>query len=517
MKKLLYIAGFIVAVLFTACDDLLTVESPDKLTSGTFWRNQDDALQGLAASYSMLEAAYDVWEFAEVKWPVEAYREDLVNLGEDALNYPNWVELSNFNYTNGNSQVALFWEANYRGLNYTNQVIEKVGEMSEDKIDPAIKQLIIGEAHFLRAYYHMKVLLNFERIILRDKYATTQADLLVGLSDRNVTWDFIVADFKEAANRLPKERSAGELGRATSNAANAYLGFAYLTMAAEQQDKKSEYLGKAESALLDVTGLSLVKDFISMFDGSNKNSEESVFELQFSETTANGAWYRTALHRWIGVSELDGWDEIVPSQMLMDEFMKEGKTSTLGNYDSRLYASIFFRDPYFNDGTGKVYGSDYDDWFHEWEQDANGNWIAGAAYNKPAFRKYLPRTLAGLGMSRTSLNVPLMRYSNVLLMLAEVYAQQDQPAKAIPLINQVRDRADMPAMTGVTKEEVMAQIEHERIVEFALENFRFYDLRRWGKLEEALHAVGRTNFDVSKHQFYPIPLVEIQANPNVRN
>ena len=339
---------------------------------------------------------------------------------------------------------------------------------------------------------------------------------MVGLSERVDGWNMIVSDFSEAAKRLPAARSNDELGRATSNAANAYLGFAYLTMAWEQDDKKSEYLKNAENALLEVKGFDLEKDFISMFDGSNKNCEESIFELQFSETTANGAWYRTALHRWMGVSELYGWDEILPSQRLMDEFMKEGKTATTGNYDSRLYASIFFQDPYFNDGTGKVYGYNYDDWFCEWHQDDNGDWYPGDAYNKPSFRKYLPRTEADLAKSRTSLNGPLMRYSNVLLMLAEVYAQQDQPAKAIPLINRVRERADMPAMTGTTKEQVMAQIEHERIIEFALENFRFYDLRRWNKTQAALHAVGRTGFDPDKHNFYPIPLVEIQANPNVK-
>ena len=349
--------------MMASCDDLLTVESPDELTSDTFWRNKQDAEKGIAASYSMLEAAYDVWEFAEVKWPVEAYHDDLCDLGEDALNYPNWVELSDFSYTNGNSQIALYWSANYRGLNYTNQVLSKVAEMGDDKIDAASKAVILGEAHFLRAYYHMKLLLNWEKIIVRDRYVTNQADLMVGLSDRSTAWNLIVADMEEAAAKLPAKRSSDDMGRATSSAANSYLGFAYLTMAWEQADKKSEYLANAEAALLKVSGFELEKDFISMFDGSNKNSKESIFELQFTETTANGAWYRTALHRWMGVAELYGWDEILPSQKVMDEFMKEGKIATTGNYDSRLYASVFFQDPYFNDGTGKVYGGDYDDWF----------------------------------------------------------------------------------------------------------------------------------------------------------
>ncbi len=97
-------------------------------------------------------------------------------------------------------------------------------------------------------------------------------------------------------------------------------------------------------------------------------------------------------------------------------------------------------------------------------------------------------------------------------MQAEALNELGRPAEAIPYINKVRSRADMPAMTGTTSADVKAQIEHERIIEFPLENYRFYDLRRWGKTKAALDAVGRTGFDASKNNFYPIPLTEVQAN-----
>lgn len=58
-------------------------------------------------------------------------------------------------------------------------------------------------------------------------------------------------------------------------------------------------------------------------------------------SSANGATYRTQFHRWIGVSELGGWDEILPSQTLISEFKKEGETATTGRYDSRMYATLF--------------------------------------------------------------------------------------------------------------------------------------------------------------------------------
>ncbi|MEG1866691.1 MAG: RagB/SusD family nutrient uptake outer membrane protein, partial [Bacteroides sp.] len=117
--------------------------------------------------------------------------------------------------------------------------------------------------------------------------------------------------------------------------------------------------------------------------------------------------------------------------------------------------------------------------------------------------------------SRVGYNIPLMRYANVLLMKAEALNELGQTAQAIPLINEVRSvHGAMPAMKGSTPADVKAQIEHERILEFPLENYRFYDLRRWGKAQEALTAAGR-RFDAEKHSFYPTPLIELNANDKI--
>ncbi|HAD02902.1 MAG TPA: RagB/SusD family nutrient uptake outer membrane protein, partial [Porphyromonadaceae bacterium] len=78
MKKIISLFLLFASAVFVSCDDFLTVESPDKITSDSFWRNATDAEAGLAAAYSQLECSTDTWAFAEVKWPVEAYREDMI-------------------------------------------------------------------------------------------------------------------------------------------------------------------------------------------------------------------------------------------------------------------------------------------------------------------------------------------------------------------------------------------------------------------------------------------------------
>lgn len=511
MKKYIFIIMVSLLAFFTACEDFLTVQSPDKLTSDTFWRNLSDAEEGIAAAYSQLEYSINTWSFAEVKWPVEAYREDIIAMGNDAMNYPNWVELSRFTYTNGNSQVSSYWANNYRGINFANQVIEKVPTIPEENIDPALRDQIINEAYFLRAYYHLKLILNWEEIIIRDIYITKQDQLNQPLSSRTVAWDFIIEDLKKAT-KLPATYNSTDVGRATKGAALSYLGFCYLTRAYEETNAKKEYLEQAVQAFNQVTGYELVKDFKTMFNATNKNSKESIFELQFSMNSASGANYYTQLHRWMGVSELWGWDEILPSEILMDAYMKEGEIALTGRYDSRLYHTIFFECDYFNDGNGRVYGKDYKDWFYKNVEQPNGT-TEVVYYNRPAFQKFMPADYNALSENYCAINIPLMRYANVLLMQAEALNELGETDKAKSLINQVRDvHGDMPAMQGNTQADVRKQIEHERMIEFPLENWRWYDLRRWGKLEEAMKAANRNNFSLDKNSFYPIPLTEINAN-----
>lgn len=529
MKKLIYIAGLFLAMGLTSCDDFLTVESPDQLTTSSFWRDVDDAEAAMASVYAQLYHG-DSYATSEVRWPVEEYRTDLYDMGTDAINYQNWTDLYKFTWTNGNTQFSYYYQDLYRGINFANQVLEFTPGIPEGSITEAKRSELIAEAHFMRGYYHLMLLLNWEKIIIRDVYITTEDGLNKPLSDRTACWDFVIDELRQGTS-LPtaSERAAAdETGRATTGAANAYLGFAYLTRAYEEPANESEYLAAALSALNDVQGYELVggDDLINMFNGYNKNSKESIFEVQYSLTTDNGARYYSYMQWFILCSELGGWDEILPNEKLMNEFKKEGKMSLSGMYDERLYNTCYFNDDYYNDGTGRIYGYDYDDIFYNWATNASGEYVDADGniissdeletkgvknvYDAPSFRRFTPANVDDYGTSRCAYNIPLMRYANVLLMKAEALNKQGHPDQAIPLINQVRNvHGNMPAMTGITQSEVQKQIEHERIIEFPLESYRWYDLRRWGQLSEAL---GSRGFVESKHSFFPIPLWEVNAN-----
>lgn len=503
MKKYILAISIFCTLLFTGCDDFLTVESPN-FSTDKFWRNAHDVESGLSAAYGQLDNRSGSYSFPEVKYVVETFREDIMMKGADVNNYPEWVQIYDFTYNNGSSRFKKYWMNCNNGINYINNVlngIEKV-QTSGEKMTDAIYNKLKGEALFIRAYDHFKLLMNWEKIIIRNEYLTSEAQTHKALSSRIECWEFICKELEKAAQMLPEKRTEDEMGRVTKGAAYAYLGWSYLTRAYEESAQKDDFLTKALNAFNAIKGYQLEKNFADMFNGILRNCKESIFELQFTESTADGTWHKHVLHYWVAAPVLRGWDEIRPSQMILDEFKKEGRTATTGNLDTRAYGTLFFADSFYESGE-KIYGFNYSDLF-----------TATDEVNR-CFRKFMPPTddVQNLRKGFIGSNIPLMRYANVLLMKAEILNEQGHPDQAIPLINEVRDvHGDMPAMQGSSYDEVKTQIEHERLLEFPLENVRFYDLRRWGKLDEALHKAGRSNFDASKHAFLPIPLIEIQTN-----
>lgn len=499
----LYISLLLLAIFAGCKKSDLEQNIPDQLTVDNFWINKDRALSGLASAYSQLEG-FVAWDnYVEARSVREFYREDYVVPGSDAYNYPWWTEHYNFNFTSGNYAIDLLWRENYRGINFANQVIDKVGNMSASAIDDASKKQIVAEAKFLRAYYHFKLLNNFSKVIIRTKVPTSESELPKPFSTRAEVYAFILNDLKEAEADLPlrSARPITELGRVTKGAAEAYLGKVYLYRGGE--DKNNADYAEAKNWLQKVIAsgqYSLDAKFIEMFNGVTRNSPESVFELQQTADASSGAYYRSYLSDWVAASEIGGYGEIYGTQRLLAEMLKEGKIAAGAAYDARVYQTVYFNDPYFNDPANpRVYGDTYNNLF-------------GAGAKTIAFRKWIPATPDRIGMAN-AINVPLMRYADVLLMYAEVLNEQGNP-DASTYINQVRKRAGLPDAPSGDKQAVFNQIVHERVMEFTLEGSRFYDLRRWGLLSQNMQAAGRKFTD--DKAFYPTPFKESNNNPDAQ-
>ena len=154
-------------------------------------------------------------------------------------------------------------------------------------------------------------------------------------------------------------------------------------------------------------------------------------------------------------------------------------------------------------------------------------------WNSYFWRKWIPTgNLDGYWgeYNRTPYEFPLIRLGDVILMLAEAYNEAGETDKAVTELNKIRARAGMPelnsgaawlAVTG--KEEMAERIRRERAFELAGEGQRYWDLRRWGLLEasvkNATDIFGDLMYTRSyqpRHEMWPIPLVEMERNTNLK-
>lgn len=140
------------------------------------------------------------------------------------------------------------------------------------------------------------------------------------------------------------------------------------------------------------------------------------------------------------------------------------------------------------------------------------------------------------GRNAQPLNFPLIRYADVLLMWAEALNEQGQTQAAIPLVNLVRARAGVAllnsnAPTTVTGQDDLRQrIRDERRVEFINEGINYFDELRWGTIYNDVYANNNGTkkpwgsvispytwqFGSSTTYVWPIPLSELQINPNLK-
>jgi len=507
-NKFLILSLFLIGVSSCNDDEFLEQNSPDELTSSSFWRDVNDAKAGLTTVYAELESRSNFWNgWQEGRPVVEYYRSDYSLPGPDASNYSHWMSIFNYTYNNGHIFVDVLWDTNYKGINFANQVITKVGEMDSDKITAAEKQQIIGEATFLRGYYHFKLLTLFEQIIIRNEIAS-QGNIDKALSSRTEAWKIIINDFKDASSMLANKENT-EIGRATKAAALAYLGKAYLYKAGDASSSESSDFQNAVEAFKpiingQVGSYSLVNDYVSLFNGENENNSESVFELQFKTGDAT-SWNATRLHAFIGDWSIGGWGGLEASKALETTMKTEGMVASNGLYDNRLYGNLYFRDDYYNDATTpRMQGYTWDQ-LMGWQYGNNNE-------QKVYYRKWLPNHV--WNNSYIGLNVTLMRYTDVLLMYAEALNETNGGStEAIAIINNIRNAHGlMPPISATSQADIKAQIIHERTMELSLESVRFFDLRRWGMLNQAMQAAGRTNFNSNEHSYLPVPLSEINNN-----
>ncbi|SDG59829.1 RagB/SusD family nutrient uptake outer membrane protein [Chitinophaga filiformis] len=477
----------------------LDLTNPNKITTETFWRNEADVQSAFAATYSLFKNVDGGY------WGVRGV--ELSNGRGDDFFIRNDVsylyQLSTFTNTPDNSAANNVFNISYRAIFRANQIlanIDKVGGLDDTK-----KKQYIAEAKFLRGLNYYILAVNFGAVPLRITIPASTADYFIPVSPETEIWAQVIKDFTEAAAGLPVSYSAADLGRATKGAALGFLGKSYVYL---------KDWPNAEAALKQLTlapfTYQLMPNYGDNFTVVNDNNIESLFEIQLADVGGTNPWAGENANESIGVttaqefapSEVSGWFEVSPTDKLFNEFQKE--KTTAGELDPRMYATLMWDYPgatFYNkpfSAFSLQFG--YKSMFKKYQNYTKDNELTGS----------------NGGSYTSSINEKALRYADVLLLLSEAVTMQGRPADAYPYITQVRSRAQLPALiAGLDDTKMMAEIRHQRMLEFAREGQRFYDLKRWGLLQQELtnsDKVGKQFYVVNKHDYFPIPQDEINSN-----
>ena len=245
----------------------------------------------------------------------------------------------------------------------------------------------------------------------------------------------------------------------------------------------------------------LVDNYDDNFDGLHKNNSESVFEIQYSGDRSGGRREYNNIAEHLLSGNVGGYEESYPSKWLF-ELLKKDLTVD-GKYSQRLYGTILFDDP-----NTKMWYIKEGEQFSDYDAPTSIFWKKFATWDESLSSDYWA----------SAFNIPIVRYADVLLLYAECLNDRGATVDAIGYINQVRARANVPALpTTMTKEEVLKHLQDvERPCELAFEGVRWYDLLRWNIVEKAITDHGKRfaeNFVSTKHTVFPIPRQEFEMNP----
>ena len=508
MKRIyLYVVSCVVMVagLFASCDAQLDQINPNNATEDTFWQSESDFELALTSCYTPLKNALNGGYYGTRGVMMRIARADEVEFRNDLSDV---FQACFFTNTNGNSlsqgMFYQFYNALYRTNSIMQRLEEKQGVFTEEFINK-----VKGECLFIRGFYLFQLGKEFKNAPLRLTASQDVATFPLEKSSQAEIWAQAEEDLQTAASLLPIENEV--IGKPTRGAAYAMLGKIYVY--SEEFDKAIEVL---EPLTQSPYTYRLVDDFAWNFDEAHENNDESIFELLMEPVGGTDIWgdgenmnstQTNSRPKEYAAPEASGWYEATPTQQMMNIFLKEKDRN--GDYDYRARASVAW------DYEGCMY---YLKPFREKfaEDRWNTYWIL----------KYQNwNTLeAEVDPAMSSINERAIRYADVILLLAESYLRGPQDlTTAISYLNQIRERANLNPYSGAqTYDAVFADLEHQRAIEFFVEGERFYDLRRWGLLEERMQTCSDVRYKqlmtgqvdgTNRYYYYPIPSKELETNP----
>lgn len=392
-----------------------------------------------------------------------------------------------FGYSTNYWLINNYWSDHYAIIALANNLLNDADSLETPTELTAIN---VAEAKFVRAFAYFNLVRAFGEVPKIDFRIYSQDDAIVPKSSVAEIYALIDEDLTEATGVLPASWEDRYTGRVTRGAAFALQAKTHLA--------RSNWSGAlaAAQAVIESGEYDLSVPYDMIFREESENSRESVFEIQAYYAQNNTSLGITLASRQgvRGAGEFDlGWGWNVPNELLLDAF-EEG--------DPRKDVTVLY-----SDSVNTPYG----------ERIPGG--LDRAYWNKKVYTNPSIRRSSGSRQGQW-FNFRIIRYADVVLMAAEAANEIGNTDLALDYLERVRARARganpdiLPPVTTTNQEELRQAIRHERQVELAMENERFFDLVRWGIDVETFHAAGKTGYQL-KHRLLPIPQVEIDRSGGV--
>ncbi|MBB6328991.1 hypothetical protein FHS59_004655 [Algoriphagus iocasae] len=445
--------------------------------------------------------------------------------------------------------AGTFWGRSYRSIREVNYALTNIGELEMSQTG---KDLLIAELKFIRAFRYFDLIKNYGDVVLMgDKVAQLGEDFTdpsyYERAPKEQAIAYVIQELEEAISGLPQNNSGTwKEGRATKGAAMALKSRLLLYAASPLYNdggsdiQKWQQAAQAAKDVMNMGQYSLYQNGYSELFLTPQSNSEIIFARYYNINSRH-----TALEIANGPNGYDGWGGNVPLQNLVDDYeMMDGTpfdwnnpehaNAPYENRDPRFYQSILYNGAPYRDRTVETFlpnGRDSQGGPSNWNTSKSGYYLRKFINEDLPIRN--PWEVAG------TQNWIYFRYAEILLNYAEAQNEAVGPdASVYEAVNSIRSRSgvEMPPLpAGLSQEEMREKIHHERRIELAFEEHRYYDVRRWMTADvventpaygiEILKADDGTltyNRKVSlngkkfeqQHYWLPIPRSEILASDN---
>ena len=502
MKNKIIISCLLALGLSSCKDSFLEISPETSLSSATFFKTQSDFQQAVNACYVPLRTIYNDRSYllSEMHSDNTYYARNILFGATEQQE-----DLADFSYpvSNGlttNTHVLNQYRQDFLIIARANQILELIDGVTFDATE---KANLKGQAQFMRAFAYFELVRYFNKAPLQLVPVKTREAAAAKLGTSEDLYKIIIGDLTAAASAM-KPKSTQEAGRATSGAAKTLLANVYMI--------RKDW-ANAEKLLKEVVAegsYGLMSNYEDAFTTStgNKNTKESVFEVQFQEGANGfaGSFMYNFLPRPMSDVELRplaGTSNPQPQTGEGNNIPTPDMIAAYEDGDKRKDASIMY-------------------------VTLSGSLVDNKVF--PMIKKFVrPHSQNG----NHGMNWPIFRYSEVLLFLAEALNEQGKTAEAATFMNQVRTRAGLAATKAATQGDFRTAVYNERRVELAFENKRWHDLVRTGLALSTITAYGkrvmgnptayyypkgaapRSNSFTQIDLYYPMPADEAVLNPGI--